>query len=100
MLVSLLVTLHLFLDSDFVLRSSIRSIQNTESLMQDLVCSSSVYAPIKRLLDTLAFVPPKDDGGAASVAGPAQHRVSVMFEVVNGVKLVVFCSGFSCKKHY
>ncbi len=50
--------------------------------MQELVCSSPAYAPIKRLFDVLAFVPPNDGGGAAgdTVAGHAQCRVSVMFE--------------------
>ena len=42
--------------------------------------SSSAYAPIKRLLDLLKFVPPKDEGGfdTAVDAESAQHRVSVM----------------------
>ncbi len=54
--------------------------------MQELVCSSPAYAPIKRLFDVLAFVPPNDDRGAAGGTGHAQCRVSVMFEGGDKVK--------------
>jgi hypothetical protein len=53
----------------------------SDTSMQELVCSSSAYAPIKRLFEILSFIPPKDaeDVHAAgdSDALVGQHRVSL-----------------------
>jgi hypothetical protein len=48
--------------------------------LQELVYSSSAYAPIKRLLNILEFNPSKDleaEGDLAEDAGLAKHRVGV-----------------------
>ncbi len=48
------------------------------------MCSSPAYAPIKRILDVLAFIPPKDEAEDFDTAGDtsaAQQRVSVMFKL-------------------
>lgn len=48
------------------------------------MCSSSTYAPIKRLLDLLAFVPHNlkdaDDVDIAGDSADIHHRVSVIFK--------------------
>ena len=52
--------------------------------MQEVASSSSAYVPIKRLLEILTFIPPKDletEGYDQDYAnGFLQHRVSFVFE--------------------
>jgi hypothetical protein len=53
--------------------------------MQEVASSLSAYVPIKRLLETLTFIPPKDletevyDQGSANACGFHQRRVSAVF---------------------
>jgi azurin len=75
--------------------------------VQELVGSSSAYAPIKRLLDVLTFNPAKelvaegcdDDNAAGDGSVKRRRRVSAHFWVVTDMEDItdVCSSGFNAK---
>ncbi len=72
--------------------------------LQELVYSSSAYAPIKRLLNILEFNPSKDleaEGDLAEDADLAKHRVSVdIWRMINRKAFSVEITQITCSYFY